>query len=407
MFEIDIPDGVREMLEKLARAGFEAWLVGGCVRDALLGRRPSDYDIATGAAPGRTAALFSRAVATGGKYGTLTVFEKGARAEITAFRAEGTYSDGRRPDSVRFGVGLREDLMRRDFTVNAMAYSPDRGLYDPFGGEADLEARLLRAVGSPEERFREDALRILRAFRFSAQLGFGIEPGTRAAIEKTASLAGRVSRERIRGELQKLLLSPRPGVIFDLFRSGVGCGVFDAEKLAKKDAGAGILADTPPEPGSRWAGFFALGGFPPPQAESRMKALRFDNATLRQTAALLRELEVPLPETRAALKRRLAEGGPALFRAGLLLRQALFGADIAAAEKLLAGVLQSGEPYRTNMLALGGNDLLALGVPPGPAMGALLGEMLLAVVDRPGLNTRDALAAWVRARQNRGSPGGR
>ena len=185
-----LPNSVREALLRLNEAGFEAWLVGGCVRDRLMGAEPHDYDITTSATPAETAAVFAgeRIIETGLRHGTVTVLLSGEPLEITTFRTEAAYSDHRRPDAVRFTRSLREDLARRDFTVNAIAMDADGRLCDPFGGRADLEKKILRAVGDPEARFREDALRILRCARFSSVLGFAIEPATAAAMVRCREL---------------------------------------------------------------------------------------------------------------------------------------------------------------------------------------------------------------------------
>lgn len=214
------PDYVQECLETFWVAGFDAHPVGGCVRDTLLGRVPGDWDVATSARPEETMSIFSHTIPTGAAHGTVTVVLDGGTIEATTFRREGGYADGRHPDSVAFDVGLTVDLARRDFTVNAMAFGPKGEIIDPFGGREDLERKLIRAVGEPEERFREDALRILRAVRFAAQLGFAIEPATAAAMEKQARGLTAVSAERVVAELEKTLLSPAPEWVGAFFRLG-------------------------------------------------------------------------------------------------------------------------------------------------------------------------------------------
>ncbi len=204
------PKYVLDILCALGRAGHSAALAGGCVRDSLLGRRPNDWDVASSARPEEVLALFPRCVPTGLRHGTVTVLSRGGAVEVTSFRAEGAYSDHRRPDSVAFGCSLEEDLARRDLTVNAMAMDAAGNVTDPFGGRADLERRLLRCVGAPERRFSEDALRMLRTVRFSAQLGFGVEAETLRAVRELAPLAASLSAERVRDELIKTLRSPRP-----------------------------------------------------------------------------------------------------------------------------------------------------------------------------------------------------
>lgn len=214
------PVHVVRCLERLWDSGFQAYPVGGCVRDTLLGRVPGDWDVAASSRPEETMALFEKTVPTGLAHGTVTVVLEGGKVEVTTFRREGGYADGRHPDRVVFDVSLEDDLARRDFTVNAMAFGRRGEVIDPFGGRADLERGLLRAVGEPESRFGEDALRILRAARFAAQLGFEIEPATAAAMETRKEGLAKVSAERITAELEKTLLSPHPRWVGEFFRLG-------------------------------------------------------------------------------------------------------------------------------------------------------------------------------------------
>ena len=240
----------------LRRAGHEACPVGGCVRDLLLGRAPGDWDIATSARPEAVTALFERTVPTGLKHGTVTVLLGGMALEVTTFRGESGYSDGRHPDRVTFGVGLREDLARRDFTINAMALAPDGSVLDPFGGRADLARRLIRCVGEPERRFTEDALRMLRAVRFAAQLGFSLEARTAAALASCAPLLERVSGERIRAELEKTLLSPHPS----LAALPVELGMLARFGAPARQVELSALAALPATPAHRWGAFCAATG---------------------------------------------------------------------------------------------------------------------------------------------------
>ena len=251
-----VPEPVRSCCKTLWAAGESACPVGGCVRDSLLGRTPGDWDVATSARPETVQGLFDRTVPTGLRHGTVTVLLDGMSLEVTAFRREEGYSDGRRPDRVVFGVGLIEDLARRDFTINAMALLPDGAVADPFGGRADLKASLVRCVGDPERRFQEDALRMLRAVRFAAQLGFAIEDETAAALCWEAAGLDQVSGERIRTELEKILLSPRPELcalpveLGMLSRFGVPARQVDLTSLA-------ALSATPEE---RWRGLCQMTG---------------------------------------------------------------------------------------------------------------------------------------------------
>ena len=205
-----LPEKVRYIIHRITQAGYEAYAVGGCVRDSVLGRKPDDWDITTSASPRQIKGLFERTLDTGLKHGTVTVMLGQEGFEVTTYRIDGDYEDGRHPKEVTFTASLLEDLKRRDFTVNAMAYNDQDGLVDAFDGIKDLRAGIIRCVGSPEERFSEDALRILRAIRFSAQLGYRIEPQTQKAIEELAPNLRLISAERIQAELIKLVASPHP-----------------------------------------------------------------------------------------------------------------------------------------------------------------------------------------------------
>lgn len=253
-----VPTPVRVCCAALWEAGYEACPVGGCIRDTLLGRPPGDWDVASSALPETVVSLFPRTVPTGLRHGTVTVLLGDMSLEVTAFRREGDYADGRHPDAVSFGVGLREDLARRDFTVNAMALRRDGTLADPFGGQADLDAGLIRCVGNPDRRFQEDALRLLRAVRFAAQLDFTLENGTAAALHRNAGRLDLVSGERVKAELEKILLSPRPELAGELLRLGL------LAHLGGRPDCPGLLAlrEEPPEPVPRWRAFCRLTGFP-------------------------------------------------------------------------------------------------------------------------------------------------
>ncbi len=250
--------GAQACLERLKLAGKESYPVGGCVRDLLLGRAPGDVDVCTAARPEEVMALFPDAVPTGLKHGTVTVPTADGPIEITTFRREGGYADARHPDGVSFDVGLTEDLSRRDFTVNAMALSADGTVIDPFGGREDLQKKVIRCVGDPDKRFSEDALRMLRAVRFAAQLGFSIEEETRAAIVRNAYRAARVSRERIRAEMEKILLSPSPEMVGQLAE----LGLLDHLYPFPEEMDWACLAALPATQAARWRGFCACTGFP-------------------------------------------------------------------------------------------------------------------------------------------------
>ena len=253
-----IPAGVSACLDRLRRSGHAAHPVGGCVRDLLRGERPEDYDVCTSARPEQVIALFEKTVPTGLRHGTVTVLTADGPVEVTTFRREGGYADGRHPDGVAFDVGLEEDLARRDFTVNAMALGQEGEVIDPFGGRADLAAGVIRCVGDPDARFQEDALRMLRAIRFAAKLGFAIEPDIRAAILRCAGRTALVSGERIKSELEKTLVSPAPEWAGEALRWGLLAHLWPVRACPDLTG----LRDLPPQPIPRWRGFCQATGFP-------------------------------------------------------------------------------------------------------------------------------------------------
>lgn len=365
------PKYVLNILCALDSAGHRAVLAGGCVRDSLLGRRPSDWDIASSASPEEVLALFPRCVPTGIKHGTVTVMSGGGSVEVTAFRAEGGYSDHRRPDSVSFGCPLEADLARRDLTVNAMAMDAAGEITDPFGGRDDLRRRLLRCVGEPERRFDEDALRMLRTVRFSAQLGFEIEPRTLEAIRALAHLASGLSAERVRDELLKTLRSPAPGLVWQL----VDLGLLGA-CLAPGDASAPREALDVLPIYARLAHFcrgLELGGYIM-STDRFLAALRFDGETLRRTASAVEVLKSGSRDWKRLLR---GHGEAAVLAAH-------------PKNRALRAVLRSGECWELSSLAIGGRELAALGY-SGPELGRELRRLLDHVIDCPADNRADIL----------------
>lgn len=369
------PKYVLNILCALDSAGHRAVLAGGCVRDSLLGRRPSDWDIASSASPEEVLALFPRCVPTGIKHGTVTVMSGGGSVEVTSFRAEGGYSDHRRPDSVSFGCPLEADLARRDLTVNAMAMDAAGEITDPFGGRDDLRRRLLRCVGEPERRFDEDALRMLRTVRFSAQLGFEIEPRTLEAIRALAHLASGLSAERVRDELLKTLRSPAPGLVWQL----VDLGLLGA-CLAPGDASAPREALDVLPIYARLAHFcrdLELGGYIM-STDRFLAALRFDGETLRRTASAVEVLKSGSRDWKRLLR---GHGEAAVLAAH-------------PKNRALRAVLRSGECWELSSLAIGGRELAALGY-SGPELGRELRRLLDHVIDYPADNRADILCKLV------------
>lgn len=369
------PKYVLNILCALDSAGHRAVLAGGCVRDSLLGRRPSDWDIASSASPEEVLALFPRCVPTGIKHGTITVLSGGGSVEVTAFRAEGGYSDHRRPDSVSFGCPLEADLARRDLTVNAMAMDAAGEITDPFGGRDDLRRRLLRCVGEPERRFDEDALRMLRTVRFSAQLGFGIEPRTLEAIRALAHLASGLSAERVRDELLKTLRSPAPGLVWQLVDLGLlGACLAPGDATAPREA-----LDVLPIY-ARLAHFcrdLELGGYIM-STDRFLAALRFDGETLRRTASAVEVLKSGSRDWKRLLR---GHGEAAVLAAH-------------PKNRALRAVLRSGECWELSSLAIGGRELAALGY-SGPELGRELRRLLDHVIDCPADNRADILCKLV------------
>lgn len=432
-----MPDSVQEILRRLEAAGYEAWCVGGAVRDVLLGLEPGDWDVTTGAPPEAVLSLFApRALPTGLRHGTVTV-GGGRGVEVTTFRRDGDYPDHRHPDHVEFTASLTEDLARRDFTVNAIAVDLCGELADPFGGRADLSARLLRAVGDPEKRFREDALRILRGLRFASRLGFAIEPDTAAALRRCAPLLGRIAPERIRTELTGILcgdhapevLLAYPDVLGAVLPEILPCVGFDQHSVYHCydvwEHTVRALAAARPLPVLRYAMLFHDLGKPETftldeagrghfyghwrrsvsLAEAAMDRLRFDNQSRRTIRTLVERHDAPLALSEKAVRRALARYGEETLRLLLEVKRAdnLAQAEpyrdrlvlIRQWEDLLDGVLRSGSCFSLRQLAVRGGDLTELGL-QGPAVGAALGVLLERVMDEKLPNDRGVLLEYVK-----------
>ena len=386
----EIPGGVASLCARLRGAGHEAYPVGGCVRDMLLGRTPEDWDVTTSARPEEVVALFDHTVPTGMKHGTVTVLTGDGGVEGTTFRAESGYADGRHPDAVTFGGDLEGDLSRRDFTINAMALGPDGAVIDPFGGQADLKGRLIRCVGEPEHRFREDALRMLRAVRFSAQLGFAIESATGEALRKCAGLTDRLSAERVRVELEKTLLAPWPERGEGLFTWGLLAAFAGAD--AQPDLTT--LHRVPAGPLERWAALCALlldeGSIH--SAEEFLKALRLDGRTVRACTAGA-ELVKAMPRDAAGWRRALAEYGEDACTAAAAIGAAMVGGTYLRA---LADTLAEGSCVTVRDLALSGAELAAMGY-HGADIGAAQRRLLDHVLDHPEDNQPERLRELLKA----------
>ncbi len=376
-----IPPEIEYILSVFEKNGCEAYLVGGCVRDMLTGTPPHDYDITTSAEPDYTMQLFEKTVPTGVKHGTVTVIYGGYSAEVTTYRSDGKYSDSRRPDSVTFVKTLKEDLARRDFTVNALAYSPSEGIKDYFGGSEDIEKKLLRAVGDPMRRFKEDALRILRLFRFSSVLGFEIEAETLNAALKSASLLKCISSERILEELEKTLAGVNPAALKPLTDAG-GLGFLGLKQSPDYERLSGLQNS-----GISLFAFLYLTGADILRALELLKA---PNKTKKTADKLLRLIEAPFPDSKPEIKEMLYFCGAETFGKYLAFEKAVLKRDTEKAEKMLLGIIRDREPYRISDLEINGKELKALGI-TGISTGKTLEALRRLVNEEPELNKKNIL----------------
>ena len=383
---IFMPPQVERILERLNEKGFEAYAVGGCVRDSLLGRQPEDWDITTSARPEQVKALFRRTIDTGILHGTVTVMMDGAGYEVTTYRIDGEYADGRHPKQVVFTPDLLEDLKRRDFTINAMAYSHKTGIVDVFGGAGDLKGRLIRCVGNPLERFEEDALRLLRAIRFSAQLGFSIEEETCDAIIRIAPNLLKVSRERIQAELTKLLQSGCPEKIKTVYEMGISPYISQAFSEVPWQSFQ-IPDRLSSEKYVRWGAFLRLAGSD--KAVQVLKDLKMDNDTISRVKVLAvwagREVQAEEKEIRRSMSRMLPEVWDTLVELNG------YGEKV---RRLTEEIRERGDCLDLKHLAVNGQDLIAAGIRPGKEMGKALEELLEWVLEDPKRSQKDILLEY-------------
>lgn len=440
--KIELPRKVVLIIKNLQRHGYDAYAVGGCVRDSILNRKPEDWDITTSAKPEQVKRIFRRTVDTGIEHGTVTVLIGKDGFEVTTYRVDGLYEDGRHPKEVTFTSRLEEDLKRRDFTINAMAYNDDERLVDAFGGMRDLNYHLIRCVGDPKERFSEDALRILRAVRFSAQLAFPIEPETAEAIKSLAPNLEKISAERIQAELVKLLVSDHPERIQDASELGITkvvlpewddmVGVKQNTPHHKYDVAAHTvhaLQNVKNDKVLRLTMLFHDMGKPVMKttdengrdhfkghaiaseqiAKTVMKRLKFDNDTIRKVTKLVAYHDYRMEPTGANVRRAMHEIGVELFPYYLAVRLADTKAQSSYERRgKLENIIQIRELYRNALrnkecvtlkdLAVTGTDLINLGIAPGKELGTLLNELLDMVIEDPAWNQKGKLCDYVKER---------
>lgn len=433
--KIVLPEDVTEIIETLEQSGYEAYAVGGCVRDSILGKTPSDWDITTSATPSEMKRLFPRTVDTGIEHGTVTVLKKGRGYEVTTYRIDGEYRDARHPSEVTFTSSLAEDLRRRDFTINAMAYNETGGLVDLFGGTEDLDQGVVRCVGDPRQRFSEDALRMLRALRFSAQLDFAIEENTLNAVTELAATIEKVSAERIRVELEKILVSDRPGhmrlVYFtclsryilpelDVMMASeqnnkhhcytVGEHTMEALEYSPKDRviRLAVLLHDVAKPLTKTTDERGIDHFHGHQekgeemAKAILRRLKYDNETIAKVAVLVRfHDERPkndIRSVRRAVVRMGERAFPELFdlkRADVMAQSTYRRQEKLQAiddfERLYGEINEKRQCLAIRDLAVSGRDMIDLGISPGPAIGQMLQRLLSDVVESPEHNTKEYL----------------
>lgn len=430
-----LPQAVEEIIGRINDAGYEAYIVGGCVRDTLLHKEPNDWDITTSATPLQVKAIFHRTVDTGIRHGTVTVMKGKQGYEVTTYRIDGVYEDARHPKEVVFTPDLKEDLKRRDFTINAMAYHPDLGLVDPFDGRNDLEVHVIRCVGDPRERFSEDALRMMRAVRFAAQLDYRIEERTWAAMKELAPAIEKISAERIQAEMVKLLLSDHPEQFGSFYRCGLTAhflpefdrmmtteqnnphhcytvGEHTLHSLThirpKQSLRLAMLLHDIAKPVTKTTderGVDHFRGHPEQgrkMAEDILRRLKFDNHTIAMVKGLVAYHDRRIEPSAGAMRRAVHQIGEEYFPALFEVRKA----DVMAQsgyrrEEKLAAIDEGLRIYRKikeeeqcvslKSLAVNGGDLIRMGMEPGREIGVILNRMLQDVIENPSHNTKEYL----------------
>ncbi len=377
----NLPQNIKFTLDTLLQNNHKAYIVGGCVRDILSGKTPHDYDITTSALPHEIQNLFSKTIATGIKHGTITVMLENTPVEVTTFRTESGYNDGRHPESVSFVCNVKDDLARRDFTVNAMCYNEQEGLIDLFGGKKDIENKILRAVGDAEKRFCEDALRILRLFRFSATLGFKIETNTYHAAIKCAPLLKKISAERIFTELKKTALGNDVSALSPLLKTNCFADYYISNGNPER------IKDLKNNDTLR---IFALLYLTSTNLTKTLDSLKCSNSFKEYSTKIAHLISKPPSPDKISLKNALNYADYDVVYDFLSYLKNIMHIDITAHKTLLDEIKENNEPYKISQLDITGNDIIALGY-DGKSVGKKLEFLLNQVIQNPKLNSREKL----------------
>lgn len=407
---INLPDDVRRIIKTIEDNGYEAYAVGGCVRDSILGRNPDDWDITTSARPEQIKSFFKKTIDTGIKHGTVTVMMNHTGYEVTTYRIDGEYKDGRHPESVEFSAKLVDDLKRRDFTINAMAYNESNGFVDEFNGIEDLNNHVIRCVGNPIERFSEDALRMMRAIRFSAQLGFDIDSKTYAAIVELAPAIRQVSMERVQVELAKTIMSDNPFYVKQYEQTGLlreNLSYMDeilSGKLVKN--AMAMLKYAPKSTVLRYAAIFNMGE--PDRVKAELKALKLDNYTVDTVTKLVAYSKDTIEENEPAVREAVHKYGKELLalmfeneEARINTKEEIVGISLSSQrlhlnriKKMYEDIISRGDCISVKDLDITGNDLMEYGL-SGVQIGKTLNELLHIVIENPKLNEKSTLLAMI------------
>lgn len=407
--KIYIPKNVKFIIDKLEQNSYEAYIVGGCVRDSLLSRVPKDYDIATDALPSETIKIFGqhRTIPTGLKHGTVTVVVDGESFEVTTYRTDMKYTDGRRPDEVKFESSIEKDLSRRDFTINAMAYNDKNGLIDIYNGCKDLDNKIIRCVGEPDDRFKEDALRMMRAFRFSAELGFNIEDDTLEAIIKNKERLSKVSIERITSELNRIILSQNTEKIYLLLQTML-MDYIEPKLNYLEPKSLKVLEFIEQKLYLRIAALFIICSIDQHETRNILKRLKYDNNTISKTIEIIKYSELDIKEDIVYVRQNLSKMGLEVFLDILNLKSAFIVTSkslhtdneinrIGSVKKIAEDIIKRNECIEIKDLAISGEDLIEFGL-KGKDVGCMLNELLNMVIINPKLNTKEKLISMAQSK---------